>query len=179
MRYNIKRNLIKASWNKYNIFNLSSVRIKWRNKKIKKKIFLAKQDVKKYYGVLDKELKKKRRLDFFFSFEKRLDVVLFRLFFSKSLLESKKILKRKNVFVNYKLITNPFVKIKKGDIIQIRLPYNFHFPTKFSIFNFFFPLYFEVNYNTMTAICKGFPTEIKNYPLQKKFAFHYLNMYYN
>jgi ribosomal protein S4 len=57
-------------------------------------------------------------------FEKRLDTVLFRAKFSKSIRNSKQFITHGLVFVNNKQIKHPSYMLKEGDFIQINPKYN-------------------------------------------------------
>lgn len=145
------------------------------NKKYKFNLLL-KQKISSYYGKLsldflksiNKKIIKKSlvnskntnfKLDFLFfkDIENRLDIVLFRSYFVKSINESRSFIKNGYVYVNSKKITVSSFILKKGDIITLDsfsynlIKQNILSSTVYNV-NYIIPKYLEVNYNTFQII---------------------------
>jgi ribosomal protein S4 len=126
---------------------------------------LAKQRLSLFYGVLpEKYLKKLIRISkiecnnlkllpstlLIIYLEKRLDTVLYRSHFAKSLRESRLLIQHGHVYVNNLVVSTNMYQLKKGDIIQISSKYEN--TLKYNIFSSNLwplpPKYLSINYKT-------------------------------
>lgn len=130
--------------------------------------FLPKIRLKKQKNILIKKKylfrnKFDRTLIFIELFEKRLDVILYRSHFVRSIAEARQLILHKNVKINNKIVTKNSYFLKPGDLISIHPKlhnlilnnvYNSHFwplPPKYLNVNYkIFQIYFTdriINYN--------------------------------
>lgn len=90
------------------------------------------------------------------SFETRLDNILFRSHFAESIFEARRLISKKMVLVNGKLVKIPGTYINVGDMVSIRKE---HWPSLFNSVNNpfrkiwgFVPNYLDVNFMSCSAI---------------------------
>ena len=88
-----------------------------------------KQKVKRFYGVLERQLKKyfresqtkkgDTRANLMTKFEMRLDNVIFRLGWSKSRPAARQLVSHGHVLINNKRVSIPSYQVKKGEVIAL------------------------------------------------------------
>lgn len=132
-KYSTKRKIIRMSLNKYNIFNIrqSFKRFRRRGKRasLYKNQFSSKQQLKLFYGGIREKMFKKYfnegslykglAIDnFFILLEKRLDVVVYRLGWAKSIFMCRQLICHGHIMVNNKKVNISSYRLKKGDIIE-------------------------------------------------------------
>jgi ribosomal protein S4 len=140
--YNIKKNDILYLFKKYYI-NISYKQFKH--------IFLLKNYIQRI-KLHSKFIKKEPYL----FIEKRLDTILYRLKWSKTLIEAHKLISYGYIFINNKLIKNASYILRTGDIITISLFKKNFITNKIikSINNMYIniPIYLEVNNTLLNSI---------------------------
>ena len=145
---------------------------------------MAKQKFNLFYGKLLKKYLKKKMTYIYNSkkikdfrafclefFERRLDIVLYRAYFSYSIKNARQIIRHGYITVNNKTIINKSYLLKKGDIIRIKNPYVKVIQENIQRYYFKWPLppnYLIINYTTMQII---FAT-IENYNFSTSFSFY-------
>lgn len=163
---------------KYNVFNILKKDILYLFKKYYinvsykqfKHIFLLKnyiQRIKLYSKYIKKEP--------YLLLEKRLDTIIYRLKFSNTLIESKKLISYGKILINNKIIKNTSYILKFGDIISINKNYLFFIKNKFNYYMYNnkwlinIPIYLESNYKIYKAIYLYNPIyNIIPYPINLK-----------
>lgn len=122
--------------------------------------------IKKYYNqssttLIDTTIQNINRfVNVFYYFEKRLDVILQRIFFLPSLYYTQKFILNKNILINKKIISYFNYTLQINDIVEIKknhqqiaseifymLTKKYYKPRFLNILNYF---YIEINYNILT-----------------------------
>lgn len=143
--YSLARGRIRASWNKYNLFNLyKKGRISFQTKNLYQQKWTAKQETRAYHGEhltesrlqtnfsqklesvaqLDASLRGETSettpvlLQTYAVLEKRLDFALFRAMFASSVRQARQFILHGNVYVNDLKITQPGYQLKPGDVFH-------------------------------------------------------------
>lgn len=192
-------NFKKRKWKKFNEINYKKFKLKDPNQyqvsqypnrffsyiKCYKNTLMNVKKFKLFYGNLPKKLIKKclsrilkknyknRMVKFVSHFERRLDIVLYRSFFAKSIRESKQFVAHNKIFVNNKLITFSSYELKFGDIISIS-PTFFNYiewNIKKCLIEEVLPKHLIINYRTLEIIFGN----IKNINFFSHFLY-YLNL---
>lgn len=141
----LTRGRVRASWNKYNLFNLyKKSRISFQSKNFYQQKWTAKQETRAYHGEhltesrfktnfsqklesvaqLDASLRGETSartpvlLQTYAVLEKRLDFALFRAMFASSVRQARQFILHGNVFVNDIKITQPGYQLKPGDVFH-------------------------------------------------------------
>jgi small subunit ribosomal protein S4 len=187
-KYSTTRQFISMSFNKYNLYNLISLKKNIFSKKKNKRITIykrqltAKQRLRRYYGNIKENqfysLYKKASLykgspssNLFILLERRLDVILFRSNLVSSIYTSRQLISHGHVLVNNNKVTVSSYLVQDGDLIQINKNSIKFVKTlitnKLNISNkikdllknlMVVPAYLEVNYNTLTIMLIKSPT---------------------
>lgn len=98
-----------------------------RLKNLFKENLLTKQRLTRFYNLQNYKFKTlinqnaKKQINFLYVLERRLDIILYRTGFVKSLFQSRQLISHKKVYVNKKIQTQSNFLIKKGDLVEIRL----------------------------------------------------------
>ncbi|CCF60291.1 hypothetical protein KAFR_0J02270 [Kazachstania africana CBS 2517] len=145
----LTRGRIRASFNKYNLFNLyKKGQIDFKTKTLYQQKWLAKQETRAYHGefltegrwnaIFDSKLDSVAQLDAslrgdqekiketpyllqtFAALEKRLDFALFRAMFASSVRQARQFILHGNVTVNNIRIRHPGYILKPGDIFHVK-----------------------------------------------------------
>lgn len=140
--YSLTRNLIRPSWNKYNLFNLSRKQLpSIHNKTMYQQKWTAKKETRAYHGdhLMERQFKSlwtpklvqvasdnprdSRTTPIasqtYATLEKRLDIALFRALFASSTRQSKQMIVHGKVKVNGKQIKRPGYCLKPGDLFEV------------------------------------------------------------
>ncbi|ODV94201.1 hypothetical protein PACTADRAFT_51080 [Pachysolen tannophilus NRRL Y-2460] len=144
----LARGRIRASWNKYNLFNLyKKQKVNFNTKTLFQQKWSSKTETRAYHGEqltekrfingnFEPKLKGVAQLDAslkgngdveetpivlqtFAALEKRLDFALFRAMFASSVRQARQFILHKNVKVNGVVIRHPGFPLKSGDIFSI------------------------------------------------------------
>lgn len=170
----------KKKWEKFNEINYKKFKLKDANQyrvsqypnrfssytKCYKTTLMEIKKFKLFYGNLPKKLIKKflsrilkknyknRIIEFLSHFERRLDIVLYRSFFARSIRESKQLIVHNKIFVNNKLITFSSYELKSGDMISINpLFFNYiEWNIKKCLTEEILPKHLIINYRTLEII---------------------------
>lgn len=144
----LTRGRIRASFNKYNLFNLyKKGKVEFRTKTLYQQKFSAKQETRSYHGehitegrfntLFDKKLTSVAQLDAslrggdkvketpyilqtYATLEKRLEFALFRAMFASSIRQARQFILHGNVFVNGVKMRHPGYPLKAGDFFQVK-----------------------------------------------------------
>lgn len=114
--------------------------------------------------------------------EKRLDTILYRMNFTKSLFESRQLINHGHVLVNNKIIKSASHLLKEGDLVQIKqdsilfMKKAFKLPKIKDIITL--PKYLEVNYKNFSGILISEP-QVNEIPLPFKIKFKHIYNYYS
>nr|BBE27982.1 ribosomal protein S4 [Heterosigma akashiwo] len=98
-----------------------------RLKNLFKENLLTKQRLATFYKLQSYKFKTlirqnaKKQINFLYLLERRLDVILYRTGFVKSLSQSRQLISHKKVSVNKHFLTQPNFLVKKGDLIEIQM----------------------------------------------------------
>ncbi|CCG81980.1 37S ribosomal protein NAM9 [Taphrina deformans PYCC 5710] len=140
--FSLTRQLIRPSWNKYNLFNLSRKSTpSIHNKTMYQQKWEAKKETRAYHGdhLVERQFKNlwDRRLvgvagDYakdnrkiplasqtYASLEKRLDIAIFRALFASSTKQAKQMVVHGKVSVNGREVSQPGHILKAGDLFEI------------------------------------------------------------
>ncbi len=207
-KYSTTRQFISMSFNKYNLYNLTSLNKNLFSKKRKKRMtvykrqLMAKQRLRRYYGSIREKqffsLYKKASLykgspssNLFVLLERRLDVIIFRCGFAPSIYSSRQLISHGHVLVNNKKVTISSYIIQNNDLIQINkssIPIvkrlmleKYNSSNKIKSFikkNFLIPIYLEVNFNIFSATLINTPTR-KKIPYPIKFSKNLIDKFYS
>jgi len=207
-KYSTTRQFISMSFNKYNLYNLSSLNKNLFSKKRKKRMtvykrqLMAKQRLRRYYGSIREKqffsLYKKASLykgspssNLFVLLERRLDVIIFRSGFAPSIYSSRQLISHGHVLVNNKKVTISSYIVQNKDLIQINkssIPIvkrlmleKYNSSNKIKSFikkNFLIPIYLEVNFNIFSATLINTPTR-KKIPYPIKFSKNLIDKFYS
>jgi ribosomal protein S4 len=126
-------NLDKLKKKKWNLFKTKlkqekEIKPEKKEKFFQKRLF-EKQKFKNFYGCIPeyqlknllKKINKKKKIDvlknFTLSIESRLDIVILRLGFAKTIFHSKQLINHNKILVNNKKVNKSNYLLKKGDII--------------------------------------------------------------
>jgi len=145
--YSLTRGRVRASWNKYNLFNLyKKNNVSFNGKNFFQQKWTAKQETRAYHGEhltegrfkstftqklesvaeLDASLRGEQSqatpvlLQTYAVLEKRLDFALFRAMFASSVRQARQFILHGNVFVNDIKITQPGYQLKAGDVFHCK-----------------------------------------------------------
>lgn len=143
----LTRGRIRASFNKYNLFNMyKKSQIDFRSKTLYQQKWKAKQETRAYHGehltesrwksIFDPKLKSVAQLDSslrggqvaptptlmqtFAVLEKRLEMAVFRAMFASSVRQARQFILHGNVFVNGVCVKHPSYILKAGDIFNVK-----------------------------------------------------------
>ncbi|AET40749.1 mitochondrial 37S ribosomal protein uS4m Ecym_6374 [Eremothecium cymbalariae DBVPG len=143
----LARGKIRASFNKYNLFNLyKKSQVDFRSKTLYQQKWTAKQETRAYHGehltesrwqtTFSPQLSSVAQLDAslkggsvqstpillqtYAVLEKRLDFALFRAMFASSIRQARQFILHGNVFVNGVKIKHPGYQLKPGDIFNVK-----------------------------------------------------------
>ncbi|ORY86774.1 hypothetical protein BCR37DRAFT_123560 [Protomyces lactucae-debilis] len=140
--FSLTRQLIRQSWNKYNLFNLARKQTpSITNKTMYQQKWEAKRETRAYHGahlaerqfkagwdrrlvgVAGEQAQDKRRTPLasqtFASMEKRLDIALYRAMFASSARQAKQMVVHGKVRVNGVLARQPGLVLKAGDLFEV------------------------------------------------------------
>lgn len=144
--YSTARGRVRASMNKYNLFNLyKKPQIRYQGKSLFQQKWNAKQETRAYHGehlterrwktLFDPSLESVAQLDAslkgvdvaptpmplqtFAALEKRLEVALFRAMFASSVRQAREFIKNGHVKVNGVTIKHPAFPLKSGDVFNV------------------------------------------------------------
>ncbi len=156
------------------LYKVISEEKEFRRKKRTMKIntYLNLLKLRRFYGNLGK--KKIKRLfsqnrvhtnimarSFAYFLESRLDVILYRANFFKSIFAARQYISHKKVFVNGRVTTKPSYKVFINDIVTVKNPINFYVDIKKRLQNreilVNYPSYLEVNYKVGSVILIKMP----------------------
>ena len=136
-KYSTTRQFISMSFNKYNLYNLNSLKKNVFSKKkrkqrmtVYKRQLTAKQRLRRYYGNIREHqffsLYKKAALykgspssNLFILLERRLDVIIVRSGFAPSIYASRQLISHGHILVNNKKVTISSYIVQNNDLIQI------------------------------------------------------------
>ena len=135
-------------------------------KKLYKNTLQSYQNFNFFYGTLKKRiikniiknLKTKKiqnyKLKFIESFEKRVDVILYRAKFCHSLRDAHQLVSHEKVYINNKIIKTKSHKLNSGDLVSINLNYIELIKSNIRKGEIWFipPKHLTINYNTMQII---------------------------
>lgn len=143
----LARGRVRASFNKYNLFNLyKKAQVSFRAKTLYQQKWTAKQETRAYHGehltesrwqtTFTPQLNSVAQLDAslrggdieptpillqtYAVLEKRLDFALFRAMFASSVRQARQFILHGNVFVNGVKITSPGYTLKAGDVFNVK-----------------------------------------------------------
>lgn len=140
----LARGRVRASFNKYNLFNLyKKGKMDFKTKTLYQQKFAAKQETRAYHGehltegrfntLFDPKLKSVAQLDTrnntketpyvlqtYAALEKRLEFALFRAMFASSIRQARQFILHGNVFVNGVKMRHPGYPLKAGDMFQVK-----------------------------------------------------------
>ena len=204
-KYSTARQFVVMSLNKYNLYNLDSLRRSSKKKSrmtIYKRQLTAKQRLRRFYGSIREKqfysLYKKASLykgspssNLFILLERRLDVLVFRAGFASSIYSSRQLISHGHILVNNKKVTISSKIIEPGDLIQVNksgipivknlILQKINSTNKIKQFltpHFVIPSYLEVNFNIFTAILIKSPVRNKiPYPI--KFSRTLIDKFYS
>lgn len=138
--YSLTRQLIRPSWNKYNLFNLSRKQLpSIHNKTMYQQKWAAKKETRAYHGdhLMERQFKslwtprlvgvaseKDGRAtplasQTYACLEKRLDMALFRALFASSARQAKQMIVHGKVRLNGKQVAKPGYLLKPGDLFTV------------------------------------------------------------
>lgn len=140
--YSLVRQLIRPSWNKYNLFNLSrKVVPSIHNKTMFQQKWNAKKETRSYHGehlverkfkmhltkrpigVANDNVKDNRTIPLasqtYAGLERRLDIAIFRALFASSVRQSRQMVVHGKVWVNQVKVKSPGFVLKPGDLFQV------------------------------------------------------------